>query len=154
SFMLDIHEVSGEQRYREEAVRALRVLCRLPVNTIHQEVHLLAMGITAAYRLATQHRLAEFGEAYHYLLAQTLRMMYWFADRTTEATRQINTLGMFQACATISYPAIFENIEVLARIAPTLKAFPASEAMLRVFDHARKNNFYFYPRCYQPDQRP
>jgi hypothetical protein len=75
-------------------------------------------------------------------------MLYWYADRTTEQSRRINTLGMFQACATISYPAIFENIEVLARLCPTFKKFPPSPALLRVFDHARKNNFYFFPRCF------
>jgi hypothetical protein len=54
---------------------------------------------------------------------------------------------MFQACATISYPALFENIETVARIAPALKLLGASESLLRVFDHARKNNFYFFPQC-------
>jgi hypothetical protein len=54
---------------------------------------------------------------------------------------------MFQACATISYPALFENIETLARIAPTLKLLGADASLLRVFDHARKNNFYFFPQC-------
>jgi len=35
----------------------------------------------------------------------------------------------------------------LARIAPALKLLGASESLLRVFDHARKNNFYFFPQC-------
>ena len=126
----------------------LQMLHRMPVNAIHQEVFLLAMGTQAAYRLAGDASQENYAEVYHYLLAQTLRMLYWYSDRTTAPSREINTLGMFQACATISYPALFENIEVLARLCPTFKRFPPSVALLRVFDHARKNNFYFFPRCF------
>jgi hypothetical protein len=148
NFMLDLHEMAADGSYLEEAENALQMLHRLPVNVIHQEVFLLAMGTQAAYRLAATNPKSNYAEIYHYLLAQTLRMLYWYADRTTEQSRRINTLGMFQACATISYPAIFENIEVLARLCPTFKKFPPSPALLRIFDHARKNNFYFFPRCF------
>jgi hypothetical protein len=148
NFMLDLHEMTAGERYLEEAGNALQMLYRLPVNTIHQEVFLLAMGAQAAYRLAVVHSPANYAEIYHYLLAQTLRMLYWYADRTTKQSGEINILGMFQACATISYPALFENIEVLARLCPTFKRFPPSLALLRVVDHARKNNFYFFPRCF------
>jgi hypothetical protein len=148
NFMLDLHEMTASERYLEEAKNALQMLYRLPVNTIHQEVFLLAMGTQAAYRLAVLYPRANYAEVYHYLLAQTLRMLYWYADRTTEQSGRISTLGMFQACATISYPAIFENVEVLARLCPTFKRFPPSLALLRVIDHARKNNFYFFPRCF------
>ncbi|HEY1923443.1 MAG TPA: hypothetical protein VGG44_11890, partial [Tepidisphaeraceae bacterium] len=148
NFMLDLHEMTAEDRYLQEAKNALLTLYRLPVNVIHQEVFLLAMGTQAAYRLAALSPESKYAEIYHYLLAQTLRMLYWYADRTTEQSRKINILGMFQACATISYPALFENIEVLARLCPTFKKFPPSVALLRIFDHARKNNFYFFPRCF------
>src|ERR1019366_645763 len=121
SFMLDLHEFSTESQFLEEAEHALQMLFRLPVNTIHQEVFLLAMGAQAAYRLAVSHPQANYSEIYRYLLAQTLRMQYWYADRTSPNTSQINLLGMFQACATISYPALFENIEVLGRLCSTFK---------------------------------
>jgi hypothetical protein len=149
SLMLDLHEWTGEASYLEEAKQALRVNARLPVNTVHQEVFLLAMGVHVAARIATRHQAdrEEFTSICRYLLAQTLRMLHWFDDRTTPETRAIHTLGMFQACATISYPALFENIEVFARIAPALKLLGADESLLRVFDHARKNNFYFFPQC-------
>jgi hypothetical protein len=148
SFMLDLHEHTGEPKYLHEAEAALKLLYRLPINTIHQEVFLLAMGAHAACRLGESAGEPLYAEIYRYLLAQTLRMMYWYRDETSEHTARVNTLGMFQACATISYPAIFENIEVLARIAPTFKRFAPSRELLRVFDHARKNNFYFFPRCF------
>jgi hypothetical protein len=149
SLMFDLHEWTGEGSYLIEAKRALRVNAKLPVNTVHQEVFLLGMGVHAATRLAvsqTEDR-DEFTGIARYLLAQTLRMLHWFNDRTTPETRAINTLGMFQACATISYPALFENIETLARIAPALRLLGADQSLLRVFDHARKNNFYFFPQC-------
>ncbi|MBC8107082.1 MAG: hypothetical protein H7Z14_10870 [Anaerolineae bacterium] len=147
SFMLDLHDWTGEQSYLEEAARALRVNHGLPVNAVHQEIFMLAMGVHAAARMAEMTGNAEFIEICRYLLAQTLRMLHWFNDQTSDESRAINTLGMFQACATISYPAIFENIETLARIAPALKTVGADESLLRVFDHARKNNFYFFPHC-------
>ncbi|CAN5554671.1 hypothetical protein BH09PLA1_BH09PLA1_18340 [soil metagenome] len=147
SFMLDLHDWTGEASYLDEAARALRVNYGLPVNSVHQEVFMLAMGVHAAARMAEISGESEFVEICRYLLAQTLRMMHWFDDRTIEDSRAISTLGMFQACATISYPAIFENIETLARIAPALKTVGADESLLRVFDHARKNNFYFFPYC-------
>lgn len=147
SLMLDMHEWTGEQSYLDEAMQALRVNYRLPVNAVHQEIFMLAMGVHAAARLAAKDGGAEFDAICRYLLAQTLRMLHWFDDRTTADTRAISTLGMFQACATISYPALFENIETLSRIAAALKVIAPTESLLRVFDHARKNNFYFFPQC-------
>jgi hypothetical protein len=149
SLMLDLHEWTGQPSYLDEAKRALRVLAKLPVNTIHQESFLLAMGVHAAARLAGMDpsERGEFTAITRYLLAQTLRMLHWFDDRTTPEARTISTLGMFQACATMGYPALFENVETLARIAPALKLLGADPSLLRVFDHARKNNFYFFPQC-------
>lgn len=151
SLALDLHEWTDDPRYLIEAKRALRVNARLPVNVVHQEVFLLGMGVHAAARVAqSTHYEAErdeFTSICRYLLAQTLRMLHWFDDRTTPETRAISTLGMFLACASINYPALFENIETLARIAPALKLLGADDALLRVFDHARKNNFYFFPQC-------
>jgi hypothetical protein len=145
SLMLDLHEWTGVHEYLEEAKRAVRVHHQLPVNTVHQEIFMLAMGAHAAVRLAAIAGEAEFAPICRYLVAQTLRMLHWFDDRTTVDAQKAHTLGMFQACATISYPAIFENVETLARLAATLKLLPSDESLLRVFDHARRNNFYFLP---------
>jgi hypothetical protein len=121
------------------------------VNVVHQEVFLLGMGVHAAARVAQASNDAkerdEFTAICRYLTMQTLRMLHWFNDRTSDEVKSINTLGMFLACASINYPALFENIETLARIAPALRLIGADESLLRVFDHARKNNFYFFPQC-------
>jgi hypothetical protein len=151
SLALDLNEWSGDSKYLEEAKRALRVNARLPVNSVHQECFLLAMGVHAAARLANAAsnpvEREEFSGICRYLLAQTLRMLHWYSDRTTSDARAINTLGMFQACATMNYAALFENIETLARIASALKLIGADASLMRVFDHGRKNNFYFFPQC-------
>ena len=151
SLALDLHEWTGDAKYLDEAKRALRVNARLPVNSVHQEVFLIGMGVHAAARLAAlagdASEREEFTAISRYLLAQTLRMLHWYDDRTTPEAREINTLGMFQACATMNYAALFENVETLARVAPALKLLGADASLLRVFDHARKNNFYFFPQC-------
>lgn len=148
SLMLDLHAWTGEQRYLDEARNALHVLYRLPINTIHQEVFMLGMATHAASRLAKMSDESEFAVIARYFQAQTLRMMHWFNDRTGGNEHAVQTLGMFQACATINYPAIFENIETLARLAAAMPTLPPSEALLRVFDHARKTNFHFFPECF------
>jgi hypothetical protein len=151
SLALDLHEWTGETAYLDEAKRALRVNAKLPINTVHQECFLLGMGVHASARVAAMTSDAaerdEFTTICRYLLAQTLRMLFWYRDRTTPDARLINTLGMFHACATMNYSAIFENVETFARIAPALKLLGADAPLLRVFDHARKNNFYFFPQC-------
>jgi hypothetical protein len=149
SLALDMHEWCGDVEYLGEAKRALRVNARLPINSVHQECFLLGMGVHSAARIALSDDgdREEFTAICRYLLAQALRMLYWYRDRTTPDARQINTLGMFHACATMNYSALFENIETLARIASSLKLLGAETSLLRVFDHARKNNFYFFPQC-------
>jgi hypothetical protein len=147
NLMIDLHEAHGDAHYLDEADRALRVLHNLPVNVLAQESFLLAIAVQAADRMARHRDPALFGRMRDYFLAQTLRMLHWFEDRTTENCRDVSTLGMFQACATILYPAFYENIENLARIAPVLKHIEASPALLNVFNLARKTNFFFFQRC-------
>lgn len=108
---------------------------------------MLGMATHAASRLAKMSDESEFAAIARYFQAQTLRMMHWFDDRTGGTENAVQTLGMFQACATINYPAIFENIETLARLAAAMPILPPDEALLRIFDHARKTNFHFFPEC-------
>ena len=80
---------------------------------------MLAMGVHAAARLAAKTDDREFTAICRYLLyAPTLRMMHWFDDRTTADVRRSTRSACSQACAAISYSAIFENVETLAHIAP------------------------------------
>lgn len=147
SFMVDLHKATGKPLYLEEAARALKPLLHLPVNSLSQEVFMFGLGIQAASELYKLTGDTAYNEIYDYLVAQNLRMMYWFNDETKEEYRSYNTFAMFQACSPIIYPAFFENIECLARIASTLDTHDASTGLLRVFNHARKNNLYLFPQC-------
>ncbi len=145
--MLEIHRVTGESVFLDEAAEALRILGNLPVNAVLQEAFLTAMGAQAACRVAELTGKPEFLDTAAYLHAQTLRQMYWFTDRTTPATRDFDTLASFHACTPILYPALFENVEVLARLAACMRQLGVSPALLRVFDHGRRNYQCFYPAC-------
>jgi hypothetical protein len=145
--MLALYATGGQARHLEEAQRALRTLHALPVNSINQEVFLNAMATQAAAQVFRLTSDAEFLEMHGYFLAQTFRQMYWYDDQTMPEYRDYSTYCMFQACTPIIYPAFFENIEPLARIASTMDVFTPSIGLLRAFNHARKNNFYMFPKC-------
>jgi hypothetical protein len=146
-FMLELYAATERVVYMEEAKRAIRTLCNLPVNVISQEAFLTAQAVQAASRLYVLTKEAEFAEAYTYLLAQSFRMMYLYSDRTSPAAREVNNLGMVLACCTINYTALLENIDVLARLAPTFKMHGVSAPILTMYNHARRNNFYFFQQC-------
>lgn len=145
--MLALYTTDGQTHHLEEAQRALRTLYGLPVNSINQEVFLTAMALQAAAQVFRLTGDTEFLEMHQYFMAQTFRQMYWYDDQTMPEYREYSTFCMFQACTPIIYPAFFENIEPLARIASTMDVFMPSLGMLRAFNHARKNNFYMFPRC-------
>lgn len=153
NFMLDLHERTGRQEFLEEAESALRVLLNLPMDTIPQEAFLNAIGTQALHRILERRPDPEMEEGYRYLLAQTLRMLHWFEDRTTPATREVSVLGMFQACSPILYPAFFENIEIVARLAPALRGRDVPQPILNVYHLARKTNYYFFQRCLPSNRR-
>lgn len=145
--MLALYATAGQTHHLEEAQRALRTLHALPVNTINQEVFLTAMATQAAAQVFRLTGDGEFLEMHGYFMAQTFRQMYWYDDQTMPEYRDYSTYCMFQACTPIIYPAFFENIEPLARIASTMDVFTPSVGLLRAFNHARKNNFYMFPKC-------
>ena len=145
--MFNLYRSSGDPEYLGEAKLALLAQLHLPVNSLSQEVFLLAIGLQAANLVWLETGDPVFKEVYMYLLAQNLRMMYWYTDQTRPEYRDYNIYGMFQACTPIIYPAFFENIECLARIASTFEQHAPSLGLLRVFDHARKNNFFMFPAC-------
>lgn len=143
-FMLLLYKATKDAEYLQEAERSLKVLLQLPVNSLHQESFLLSMAVQAADGLGKETGDAAYGEAYRYLLAQNLRMMYWYDDPGFPDYR---LWGMFQACTPMLYPAFFENIECTARIVSTLKGKEFSEGLLLALNQARTNNFYCFPRC-------
>ena len=146
-FLVDVAARTGEERYLDEARAALRALANVPVDDALQEVVLIAHAVDAATRLAEATGEREWTDLAGYFRAQTLRMMYWYDDTTSERTRMSSQLGMFLACANINYPAFFENIEADARLAASIHAEEDPTATLRVLDYGRRNNFSFFPRA-------
>lgn len=154
TIMLDRYERDRNRQWLNEAENSMAALMRLPLNAVHQEIFLLGFAVRAAARLFLATHSFRHERSYRYFLAQTLRAIYWSRDRNIPAWDAINVTGMFNACSPINYSAIFENIETLAQIAPTLKTFPPSEGLLKVFNLNRTNNLHYYPKYLPPALRP
>jgi hypothetical protein len=151
-FMTQLARATGKSHYLDEARAALRVLHNLPLNSLPQEVMLIAAGVQAAAHLHRTDGDSDFAEIRDALTAHTLRLMYWFDD-PHGLEGGYRTLGMFDGCTPMLYPAFFENLETLARLAPTFAGRSISTGILRAFNHARKNNFSMFPACLSPEQR-
>jgi len=143
--MLDLYEHHGDAAYLAHAKAALRTLLNLPIDDVSQEVFLMAHAVDAADRLSRLDAGGGWQEARRYFQAQLLRMMYWYDDQTTPAGAAATHRGLFQACATISYPAFLENIEVDARLAATVTTADDPLAVLRILDLGRRANLAYLP---------
>lgn len=143
--MTALAQRTGSQRHLEQAQRALRTLANVPIDDALQEVFLVAHAIDAADRMLAMTGDAEWLQLRTYFRAQTLRMMYWYDDRTSDRVSEFDHLGMFLACANINYPAFFENIEVDARLARALPYESDPSMLLKVLDYGRRTNFSFFP---------
>lgn len=131
------NRLTGEERYREEARRAVRALYTVPAERLFHEPQELAYGALAA---------AELGMAAEaeYLLYEQLRMFYWYSD---PSQRSHDTRGMVQAAASILYPAFKENVEAILPWTGVMKRGVVFDGLLRFMDQQRRNNFYFFENC-------
>ncbi len=129
--------LTGEDHYREEAKRAIRVLCTVPSERLFHEPQELAYGALAAAELGLH-------EQANYLLYEQLRMFYWYSD-PSQKTHDIR--GMVQAAASILYPAFKENVEAILPWTGIIKRGIVIEGLLRFMDQQRRNNFSFFEKC-------
>jgi hypothetical protein len=129
--------LTGEDHYREEAKRAIRVLCTVASERLFHEPQELAYGALAAAELGLH-------EQANYLLYEQLRMFYWYSD-PSQKTHDIR--GMVQAAASILYPAFKENVEAILPWTGIIKRGIVSEGLLRFMDQQRRNNFSFFEKC-------
>lgn len=146
-FMYNLYKTSGETEYLQEAKHALKVLYNVPINSLPQESFLISIGIQAACFLYEETKDPYYLQVYDYLLGQNVRMLYWFDDRTLPEFSNYNTVGLFQGCTPMFYPAFLENVECIARISSTLLLKSPHKGLLKMFNHGRKNNFYYFPQC-------
>lgn len=132
------HRLTGEDRYREEARRAIEALENVPAERLFHEPQELAFGALAAAELGL-------GSAATYLLSEQLRMFYWYSE-PSQRTHDIR--GMVQAAASILYPAFKENVEAILPWTGILKrGTPFESALVRFMDQQRRNNFSFFEAC-------
>ncbi len=123
-------QLFGERRWLEEAARALRTLVMLPPHLLTHEPQQLSFGAAAAGYLA---RLNDddlgdddWGALAADLVRLSLRMGDWGGDA---AVSQYDPRGMFQACASLCYPAYKENVETLWPWAELLRLEPLTPAL-------------------------
>ena len=130
-------QLTGEDRYRDEARNAIRALCTVPAERLFHEPQELAYGALAAADLGM------LDEA-RYLIYEQLRMFYWYSD-PSQKTHDIR--GMVQAAASILYPAFKENVEAILPWTGILKRGVVIDTLLRFMDQQRRNNFSFFQNC-------
>lgn len=131
------YRLTGEEPYRDEARRAIDVLCTVPANRLFHEPQELAYGALAAAELGLNDEAT-------YLLYEELRMFYWCSDLSQKFH---DIRGMVQAAASILYPAFKENVEAILPWTGIMKRGLVFEALLRFMDQQRRNNFSFFQEC-------
>ncbi len=130
------------EEWLEEARRALRILAAVPVHLLYHEPQQLAFGAAAAARLGREDSFMRW-LADRLVSAQT-HMAYWFEDPLA-LQRGYRLRGLFQACASILYPAFKENIEsVLPWTVLLRENIGPLSLMLRFLNLGRWHNFHFF----------
>ncbi len=133
------YRLTGQEQYREESRRAIKVLNTVPADRLFHEPQELAFGALAAAELGMRDEAT-------YLLYEQLRMFYWYSD-PSQKTHDIR--GMVQAAASILYPAFKENVESILPWTGIMKRGIVIDGLLRFMDQQRRNNFSFFEKCSQ-----
>jgi hypothetical protein len=139
------HQMTGEARHLDEAAAALRTMRQLPPGQLTHEPQHLGFAAAAARYLARQRP----DEAWQMHAADftclLLRMGYWAPD---PAVPFYDPRGMFQACASLSYPAFKENVECLTAWPELLRARifpPGLRTLMAAFANLqRAHNYAFF----------
>ena len=135
--------LTGDQTYREVARRAIEILYNVPAGRLFHEPQELGFAALAAAELGMRDETS-------YLLAEQLRMFYWYSDPSQQSH---SVRGMVQAAASILYPAFKENVEAILPWTGIAKRGLLPDPMLRFLDQQRRNNFSFFPSCANPNVR-
>lgn len=133
------HRLTGDTKFLEEARQAVNVLTTVRAASLFHEPQELAYGALAAAELGMP-------DAARYLIYEQLRLLYWYSD-PSQKTHDIR--GMFQACASILYPAFKENVEAILPWTGVLKRGVMLEGLLPILDQQRRNNFYYFDACHE-----
>ncbi len=137
-----------KSHYLQEAANALNVMHQLPPHQLTHEPQQLSYAAAAAHYLAR----AGYGEHFDAMAADfvnlTLRMGYWGKDA---AVPFYDPRGMFQACASLCYPAYKENVETLITWAELLRDGVGSARAMAAFANLQRSHNYAFFDPYLPE---
>ena len=134
--------MTKDQAYRDEARKAIRILCTVPSERLFHEPQELAYGALAAAELGLQ-------DEAKYLLYEQLRMFYWCSDR---ARKRMTSAVWYRLPHRFFYPAFKENVEAILPWTGIMKRGTVIEGLLRFMDQQRRNNFSFFEKCSEDRQ--
>ncbi len=143
------HAHTGRAEHLEEARAALATLGRLPLDRMWHEPQQLGFAAAAAALLSSQRDDPVMAALAQDFLSAQLRMVYW-CERSSCGN---SITGMFQACASLLYPAFKENVESILPWPHLLGAgIGDTSLLLRLIDAQRRNNHAFFDAV--RDSRP
>lgn len=138
--MLAYHH-TGDSRHLGETRTTLATLYQLPVDRMWHEPQQLGFTAAAAALLSEQTDDLVAAAWARNLLATQLRMAYW-DDRGPHGDP---LTGMFQACASLLYPAFKENVESVLPWSHLLQMNLApTTLLLRLLDAQRRHNSAYF----------
>jgi len=138
--MLAYHH-TGHSRHLQETRNTLATLYQLPVDRMWHEPQQLGFAAAAAALLSEHTDDLTAATWAKNLLATQLRMAYW-DDHTPDGN---SLTGMFQACASLLYPAFKENVESVLPWSHLLRLTLApTTLLLRLLDAQRRHNSAYF----------
>jgi hypothetical protein len=144
------HQMTGDAAHLDEAAAALRTMYQLPPHQLTHEAQQLTFAAAAARYLAKQFPDADWQAIAADFVNLALRMGYWGRD---PAAPFYDPRGMFQACASLSYPAFKENVECLIAWPELLRDGIGPTRLLAAFANLQRCHNYAFFDPYLPETR-
>jgi hypothetical protein len=144
------HQMTGETIHLDEAANALRVMRQLPPHQLTHEPQQLTFAAAACRYLALQRPTStdNFPQMASDLIYLLLRMGYWDKD---PAVPYYDPRGMFQACASLSYPAFKENVESMLSWPELLRDGLGNPHLMAGFAHLQRHHNRAFFDAYLPE---
>jgi len=145
--MILAYAVTRDPTMLEEAKAALTVMYHAPADKLFHEPIELGFGALASSLVRDFAGGEEPLRIMKYLLGQELRMFYWYRENSIPPSEHYDTRGMVQACASMLYPALFENVICILPWTLIFKSWEPDEPLLRMVNLQRVHNFFMFPAC-------
>ena len=161
------YELTGDSRYRKEAVDALHTLFHTmrytesnkyynrtysdPIDMPVSDLTGNAYGAVAAWKLFQQSGDTHWRRTSRDVLNTLLRQTFWHEDRTDAVNRELRHAGLFYPYVGASCATPWETSEAnlcLAWLLGQDTANPLVPLLLKLSNLNRINSFYFYPAVY------